>query len=263
MTKADIIFLFSIFYILFLSSLIIAQNYKIDVSTAKGTFEAGEKITLKVSLFDSANKPVNDNVNIILEDAEKKVKRMETIPSNQFVDVDLGEEATYGFWNIKATYQGVEATSLFSVEKNQIARFELVNDKLVITNIGNIKYSKNVQILIGDTIISKNINLNVGETGSFRLVAPEGNYNIKVIVDGKTALTRTDVQLTGNVVSALDEKAGQPSGITGTLSPGKNSEGELLSYFKDNKFIYIFVLVIFSAMILLAIERHYNQKARG
>ena len=129
MIKNSLIILFSVFCILFLSSLVIAQNYKLEISFPKDTFEAGEKVTLKVSLLDSSNKPINDNVNIILEDAEKKSRIEQTIPSNQFVDIGLGEEAAYGFWNIKATYKDIEATSLFSVEESQIAKFELVDDK--------------------------------------------------------------------------------------------------------------------------------------
>ena len=247
-------------YIIFLSSLVIAQNYKLEISFPKDVFEAGEKISLKVSLLDSLNKPINNNINIILEDAGKKTKIEKTIPSNQFVDIDLGEGAPYGFWNIKATYKEAEATSLFSVEENQIAEFELVGDELIITNTGNTKYSKDIRIVIGESIISKNIKLNVGDGGSFRLVAPEGNYNIKVIVDGKTILTKTDVQLTGDVVNALDEKVGQVSGITVTLSPEKNSESETFNYFRKSKFTYIFILVIFGAMILLTIERRYRKK---
>lgn len=242
-----------------MSSLVLAQDYKLDISMAKGTFEAGEKITLKVSLLDSSNKPISDNVNIILEDEKKTTKIEKTIPSNQFVDIDLGENAVYGFWNIKTTYNGIEATSLFSVEENQIAKFEIANDKLVITNIGNTKYSKNIQIMVGESIISKNVDLNIGDSNSLRLVAPKGNYNVKVVVDGKTTLTKTDVALTGNVVGALDERAQAP-GMTTTLPTGKNSEGELSNYLKDNKFIYVFILVIFGAMILLAVERHYKQK---
>ncbi len=251
------------FCIVFLSSLVIAQDYKLEVSTAKDVFEAGEKITLKISLLDSSNKPINDNINIILEDAEKRVKIEKTIPSNQFVDVDLGEGATYGFWSIKATYNGVEATGLFSIESNELAKFELVGDKLIITNIGNTKYSKTIQIIIGETTGIKNPKLNIGESVSYLLVAPEGNYDIKV-TDGKTTLSRSNVQLTGtgNVIGVLDERAGQLSGITGTLSPEKNSEGELFNFVKNNKFIYIFILVIFGAMILLGIERFYRNKIR-
>ncbi|MFA4952890.1 MAG: hypothetical protein WC584_01565 [Candidatus Pacearchaeota archaeon] len=259
MTKKIIL---GFFCIIFLSSLVIAQNYKLEISLPKDVFEAGEKITLKVSLLDSANKPIDDNVNIILEDATKKSRIEKTIQSNQFVDIDLGENAPYGFWNIKATYQGIEANGLFSIGANELARFELKDDKLTITNIGNTKYSKTIQIIIGETTGIKNPELSIGESIFYRLVAPEGNYNIKV-TDGKTTLTKAEVRLTGTgkVIGALDERAGQTSGITGTLSPEENSEGELFSYVRNNKFTYIFVLVIFGAMILLAIERRYKKKA--
>lgn len=248
--------------IIFLTSLIIAQNSKIEVSTAKDVFEAGEKITLKVSLFDENNKPINDNVNVILEDAEKTKIIEKQIPSNQFVEIELGEGATYGYWTIKAVYNDVEATGIFSIEANELAKFEIQEDKLIITNIGNTEYTKTVQIRIGDTIGIKNPELTVSESISYRLIAPEGVYSIK-ITDGKTTLERSDVQLTGTgrAIGAIDERISQRSGITGITSPGEKQDEELFSYFRNSSFVYVFVLVIFGAMILLAVERNYRKKA--
>jgi hypothetical protein len=252
--------LFAIFLSIFLISIVIAQDYKLEISTTKDIFDAGEKITLKVSLLDSSNKPINDNINILLEDAEKRIKIQNTIPSNQFIDIDLGEGATYGVWNIIVNYQGIEAKTLFSIGINELVGFELQEEKLIVTNIGNTKYSKTIQIIIGETTGIKNPKLNIGESVSYRLVAPKGDYNIKV-TDGRTTLTKNNVKLTGtgNIIGVLDERATQTSGITGTLSP-KEGQENLFSYVANSKFTYVFILVIFGAMILLAIERRYKKK---
>ena len=254
--------LIGLIIIICLSSLVLAQTNKIEISTAKDVFEAGEKITVKISLFDENNKPISDNINIILEDAEKTKIIEKQIPSNQFVEIDLGEGATHGYWTIKAVYNDAEATGVFSIEASELAKFELNGDKLTITNIGNTEYSKTVQIRIGDTIGIKTPKLAVGETVSYRLIAPEGVYNIK-ITDGKTTLERSDVTLTGtgNAIGAIDERISQRSGITGVTSPSEKQDEQILGYFRNNSFIYVFVLVIFGAMILLAIERNYRKKA--
>ena len=260
MLKKSVIILISI---ILLASLVLAQDYKLEISTAQEIFKAGENITLKVSLLDSDNKPVRGDVNILIEDAERTKRIEKIIPSNEFVEIDLGEGTTHGYWHVTAFYNEAEATSLFTIEAEESAKFELEGDKLIIVNIGNTKYVKTVQIAIGETTSIKTPKLNVGESISYRLVAPEGTYNIKV-TDGKTSLERGNVKLmgTGKAVGVLDESISQRSGITGGISPDEEDE-QLLNYLRNNSFIYIFILVIFGAMILLAVERRFRRKVFG
>ena len=242
--------------IILLSSSVLAQT-KISVSTIKETFDAGEPITLKVSLFDTNNAPINTEVNIVLEDAEKRVKIEKTIQSNKFVDISLGEGATHGYWEITANYQGQEAKTIFIVEIKELAKFELNKDILKITNIGNTKYTKTVQIIIGGTIGIKEPKLNIGQSVGYRLIAPDGTYNIR-ITDGKTTLEKGNIQLTGKTIGILNENIGKGSVLTGGIKP--EDETTDVSVFQ-NKFVYAFILVIFGAMILLAIERRYRKRA--
>jgi len=61
----------------------LVQATKIEVSTTKETFSTGEDITLKVSLLNDENTPINDNVLIILEDSEKiktQVSKLDICP---------------------------------------------------------------------------------------------------------------------------------------------------------------------------------------
>ena len=245
---------------MFLSSIVMAQDYKLEISPTQEIFKAGENITFKVTVYDSQNNPVYDEIQIIIEDAEKKVKIEKNIPSNELIEIGLGVGASYGQGKITATYKDFTATDLFNIEINELVKFEIQGEKLIITNIGNTKYTKTVQIIIGKTPGIKEPKLNIGESVSYILIAPEGTYNIKVS-DGKTSINQGEVKLTGTgkVIGALDERASSGAGITG-ISPEENSETELFNYVKKSKFIYVFVLTIFGAMILLAIERRYRRK---
>lgn len=259
-TKKSLIFLFCF---IFLSSLVIAQEYKIDITTTQETFEASKNITFRVSLSDLNNKPIYDNVLVIVEDAEKKVKVEQAVQSNKPASINLGNRASYGQGTITAKYGDSEAKGFFEINIKVLAKFELNRDTLTITNIGNTQYTKSVQIIIGETPVTKYPKLNIGEKVSYKLVAPEGVYNIKV-TDGGTILTQNEVKLTGTgkVIGALDESTSQRTSITGGIRP-EDSEENILSYFKDNKFIYVFVFIILGAMILLAIERRYRKKLTG
>lgn len=255
--KKVLIFLFCI---IFLSSLVIAQEYKIDITTTQETFEAEKNITFRVALSDLNNKPIYDEVLVIVEDAEKKVKIEQNIQSNQPASINLGNKASYGQGTITAKYRDSEVKGFFVIEIKELVKFELNGDTLTITNIGNTRYTKTIQIIIGETTGIKEPKLDIGKKVSYKLVAPEGVYNIKV-TDGKTILTQGEVKLsgTGKVIGALDETPSQRSPVTGGIRP-ENSEETLLSYFKDSKFVYIFVFIVLGAMILLAIEKRYRKK---
>ena len=254
MIKKSIIFLG---FVVFLSAFVLAES--IDIEFPLGdNFEAGENITLKVSIFDEQNNPLGGNVELTLEDAEKRKKIEKTILSKEILEIDLGEGAIHGFWTVTAKYQDIETSEIFTVEIEELAKFEIHDDVLTITNIGNTRYTKTVQIVIGDTVGIKEPKLDVGKSITFRLIAPEGDYEIR-ITDGRTSIQRSGVALTGNVVGILDERIVGGNTLTGGIKPEDDFS---LMYLKNNKFIYVFILVVFGAMILLTIERNYRKKAR-
>lgn len=259
--KKSLILLAIMILLVFLSSFVLANKIEIPSPPLKESYSVGQNITLQVNLYDDQNNLINDNLAVSLEDAEKTTRIEKTIPSNKLVGINIGENAQEGTWTITAKYQDVEATNLFDVETNEVARFEIEGDKLIVTNTGNTRYKKNVYITIGSTVGTKTLDLDLGESINFRLIAPDGTYNIRV-TDGnpKTAITRSGVTLTGKVVGILDEKiASGSSPITGGLRPGEESE-DIYSGLKNKNFVYVFLIVIIGAGILLAIERNYRKK---
>lgn len=151
---------------------------------------------------------------------------------------------------------------MFSVQAKELAEFNLDNETLTVTNTENTKYTKTIQILIGNTVGTQSPNLNVGESVTYKLIAPEGLYNIK-ISDGQTTITRNEVSLaeTGKAIGALDKRTFKRSHITGDISPDRDGEIALLNYMQQSKFVYVFILVIVGAFILIAIEKKYAKKA--
>lgn len=248
--------------LVFLISVIAAQSYKIDISiiSEDNLFNVGNTIPLKVNLHDENSNLINDNVIIKILDLKENIIQEKTISSNQLAEITLNQNMISGEGKLVAEYNGATATESFFITENEKIKFEIQNEKLIVTNTGNTKYSKKIFITIGETTGTKTPDLRIGKSISYRLVAPKGNYNIK-ITDGETTLTRAGISLTGtgNVIGALDENTGQSSGITG-ISPD-DSQGSSLSSIGNSKFTYIFVLVIFGAMILLAVERRYKKKA--
>ncbi|MEK6875138.1 MAG: hypothetical protein AABX30_00455 [Nanoarchaeota archaeon] len=247
-------------YIVVLSLVVNAQASKINIELVPDdVFAAGENITFKISLYDENNIPLSENVDVVIEDAEKMKHLEEKVLTKELVQIDLGELAPYGYWTIIAKYGNLQAKNTFSIEAEELAKFELNGDILTITNIGNIQYSKTVQIIIGNTIGIKEPRLDIGKKVEYRLIAPEGTYNIR-ITDGTTSISSSNIALTGEVIGILDEKIPERAGLTGGIKPDTADESFSWYYLKKSKFTYIFVLAVFGAAILLAIERRYAKK---
>lgn len=235
----------------------IAYADKIEVSTTKESFAPGENITVRVSLYDNSNNPVNQQVNLVFEDSKKNTLE-KVVSSNSLVDVNLGNNALSGYWKIYASYTSsggtIESTALFLIEANELASFQLDGDLLTVANIGNTNYMKDIQILIGETLGTKSINLGVGEKVSFRLIAPDGAYDVKVS-DGKTSITRSGVQLAGNAIGIMDQRIEDSSSLASGIKTTSNG-----STSRNPVFVYIFLIAVFAAGILLAIQRRYSKK---
>lgn len=249
---------------MFLSSLIIAQDYKMELSTIPEDkiFGAEETIKIKVTLYDLNNNLINDEVSVILEDIKgTKIKEIK-IQSNNFENIRLTKDAISGEGRIIINYKNSELIEPFFIKENELAKFEIKEEKLIITNIGNTEYKRKVYIIIGKTTGVKNPEIDIGKSVTYRLVAPKGVYNIKISDGTSQSLEIGEVSLTGTgkVIGALDEQISKRSPLTGGISPDEDSEQALLNYVRDSKFTYVFVLVIFGAMILLAIERRYRKK---
>ena len=239
------------------SSLVSA--YSIDIEFPNGkAFTSGEPITFKATIYDEG-KPIEGDIEITIQDSEKRLTK-QIVESTKVSSVQL-QNAASGQGIITAEMQDTKAIAFFEIGREEKANFELNGEKLIVTNVGNTPYSRTIKITIGETTGTQTPNLKIGESISYRLIAPEGIYNIKVEDGTSPSLIRGGIKLagTGNVVGAIDDSASSRAGITGGVSPEENDVA-LLSYIKQNKFIYVFVAVIFGAMILIAIERNYKRK---
>ena len=204
---------------------------------------------------------------VLAEDALERVSITKTVPTNSLAELYLGDGVPPGYWKITATYlsqdkMSLDSSAIFMIETNEIVEFEIKDNILTIINTGNVKYTKTIQIVIGDTIGAKQLDLGIGESTSFRLIAPEGVYDIKV-TDGKTVISQNNVALTGNVIGILDNQDKSRGPLTTEVNGETPEYGDdrPINIFKNNMIVYLFLITLFGAAILVAIERRLRAKA--
>ena len=258
--KSFILFVLMIFLIWTVS----AQSINIELTSSE--LEAGEDLILIATIYDNQNSPIDGEISVIIEDAEKTEQIEKTINSKELSKINLSENAIQGQWQITAKHNEIESTEFFFIKAKEEVTFSLEEDVLKVVNTGNVIYTPKITIKIGDTEGEiKNPRLEIKEELTYRLIAPEGTYEISV-TDGKTTFSEKNVALknaglTGEIIGAIDESSSKRSSLTGGISPSEDSDEALLSYMKNSKFVYVFILAVFGITILLAIERRYRKKS--
>ncbi len=245
--------------VLVLTFSFVAAEYSLDVQLDKQTYSSGDNIRFNVILLKDSL-PVSEQITVYFSDAADKTRLTQTIVSNQENLFPIEKSFISGFWKVEAEYNNKTVKRIFLVKENKAVEFQIQDDKITIKNNGNVPYTKTVQIMIGDKVIPQTVNIDIDEAKDIRLVAPSGDYDIR-ITDGENSLSKQNVHLTGTgqVIGALDED------ISGGSALGTARDPDIADKFlvpSKLPVTFIFVGAVFGLGILLAIERFLQRKVK-
>jgi len=204
------------FLFLGMVTVVAAQTYSIDIAGIQSEeYAVGTDMELEVLLLEGTAL-IDGTTTLTLEDALKKKQVTHTVPSNTRVRIPIEADFTGGLWTITAQYQDATVERDFVVGENQEVSFKIDGDELIITNVGNSRYTRTIEITIGDVSNSYAQNLGAGEEKRLTLISPEGQYDL-IVTDGKTTLKKQNIQLfgTGNVIGAVDTELVGYTGFAG------------------------------------------------
>ncbi len=239
----------------------ISAEISIDVSIAqKVPVSMGDKLQFEVRLVEGTT-PLNDNVDVYFSDALGNKNLKSTVKSNENNFFQIETDFPSGLWNVKAVYKDKQVERSFSIAEKSTVEFVIEADKLIVRNTGNVRYTKPIQITIGSEEQTKTLNLKVGEEKEWKLIAPDGTYNI-IVTDGEKTLNKENVQLlgTGNVIGAIDEGVMGTGLLGGPVDPSK-VDSKFLSKGKI-PIALAFVGAVFGIGVLLLIENRITKKKR-
>ena len=174
MKKVGIIIAFAM---IFLSLTFVSASYSIDISGLKQSYSIGEEISYTVLLLQDG-KIIDKNVDAIFSDDFGRREIKKTVLSNVKNTLLVDENFSSLGWHVKATYEGKEVVLSFVIQENSKVEFSIDGNKFIIKNKGNVVYSKDVKVRIGNEENVYTQNIPVGGEKVWILVAPEGTYNI-------------------------------------------------------------------------------------
>ena len=210
----------------------------IDIALNSQNINPGKVLEIKPMLLDQTGKSISDDVSIIITNEKSERVFEKIVKSDETIQYNVPTNLTAGYYEIVVSSGELNNKKNFYINEKAIASFELRNNTLMVTSIGNIPYKKDIQVDMNGKSFVKKVNLELGKSQEFKL-AGDGDYDIRVS-DGETEITG-GVALTGHAVNVEAVK----TGILALNTP----------------IVWIFFIIVLSAGILFFFRNVLKKKS--
>ncbi len=152
-------------------------------SVNKVNFLPEEKLILGAVLFDQANDELKTDVNLVMYDSDGNEVFSRAIITGENIEYQFPKYAKPGKWIIKTESSGLSINSELTVDNLEELYIDIDGDVIVLTNIGNILYTKPVKLEISGKEIVKETAIEPGESVVIDLSKESinaGSYDVNV-----------------------------------------------------------------------------------
>ncbi len=193
----------------FSDDITISQILKdVEIRAVDEEIEPGkEEFIFQIVARDQAGDPIQREVNIIVSDPKGLPFIKKVVKSNENQKIIFYLNNTPGYWSIEIRLDDMTKRKLFYLTEVHKLQTSLINDTLIVTNVGNSPFNGPLEVTIGSFVEVEQISLDVGESKKFNLEAPEGTYSVSVANSGESQVLGNTF-LTGNAISVSDLREG-------------------------------------------------------
>jgi hypothetical protein len=170
-------------------------------------FDPGSTVEFQALLLDQTGILIDDKVTVIIKDENLNRLFEKIVDSDETISYELLSNMSSGYYEIEASSGDLVHVKNIFVNEKAIAEFQLNNDTVFVTNIGNIPYQKDIEIELNGKPFVKKTELEMGESKSFILTGEGEEYEIKVS-DGESEISQGGITLTGRAVSVDSVREG-------------------------------------------------------
>ncbi|MDP3918957.1 MAG: hypothetical protein Q8Q35_03595, partial [Nanoarchaeota archaeon] len=199
---------------------IIPKATSLSVIMLNDSVKPQEEVFIQASIFDQAGDLMDDGLTLDIYDSNGKLVDSIGAYSGEAEAYGIEQFAEPGSWTVTAR-EGAEeeemtSSTTFNVEAVQELDFYVMNDKLYITNIGNVKYTDEIEIqlegLDEDFVIKQTKKLSPNQTTTIDLSSevPTGIYSLSMItgndvaeIDGVAIENGKDLKSVGGLYTLL------------------------------------------------------------
>jgi len=176
----------------------VPQN--IEIAIDNKDVEPGTSLKAKAILHDQTGQNIPTNTTILIQDSKDKLVEKLEVATGEFFEYEIPKDHAPEELKIVASTENLENTQTFNVAKKEDIEVKIVNKTLILTNTGNVPYcNKSILIKIAGSPLNINPCLEVGKEQKYVLTAPEGEYEIEILSEGKDTVKQKAV-LTGGAI---------------------------------------------------------------
>lgn len=180
----------------------------IEIAIDKQVVFPGDYITIIPIVYDNANMEMTGTeVLLKITDSTGNVVLEKFTNAEDEIVYWLETNHVTGHSRITVEEAGLIAEKIIDVQEKALIKAEIIEDKLIITNIGNIDYQGSVEISIQGNPIVKKVDLEKGEAKSYEVSAPDGEYDL-IVKDDSGIVHQQNVALTGNAINIKEMGTG-------------------------------------------------------
>jgi hypothetical protein len=206
------------------------------ITLNKEKIKPEEILVITSTLYDQTGKIISSLGNISILDKNGNIIEKKEINTDSELEYKIRKMELPSNWSVKSQFNGLEEVKKFEIAEQENLDIQLENQTLFITNYGNIPYNKTLSLEIGDKPLELNVSLNIGESKKYKLIAPNGEYNVKIYTGEDTEINKK-MSLTGNAIKIVED------------------QNDSFKYY-----IIGFLFIIFLLFILTRIRKHHKKK---
>ena len=204
----------------------------------------GEIVMIKPVLHDQTGITIESTAKLSIRNEKDKLIDTLEIPTNEFYELPIEEGYPPSNWSLSLITKDFEVDEVFYVKEYEKADIEILNNTVIITNIGNVDYNDTAIVKLGNETFNINAFVPLNKIKKYSLTAPDGEYEVEVISeDGENKIAKT-VMLTGNAISVNE------------LNDG------LLSKVKTSM-VWFFILAVLGFMAMIVYRKGYKKAFFG
>lgn len=205
--------------------------------------EPGTNLRVKAILHDQTGLNVEGTIAMItLKDSDDKILHQSEKATDEFLEYLVEYNEAPDNWTAYAVSTQLSGEAEAIIKEKKEVKYELANNTLTITNMGNIHFNDTVFVKIGEEIKEIEVYLEIDDVRKYTLKAPDGEYDIEIVnEEGNEAIGR--VALTGKSVQIKEAK----STIRKVFNP----------------FIWIFIIAICGFVAFMFFKKGYRRSFVG
>ncbi len=160
-------------------------------------------LKVKAILHDQTGEQINSTVFLTVKNSADRILEQREINTDQFFEYFIKSNEVPAEWKIFAVSNKLTAEDNIVIEGKEAINIDIMNKTVLITNTGNVPYSKTLLIKVGNTPLNIDVMLDVGESRKYVITAPDGEYDVKITSNGGDEINEM-MSLTGKSIDVRE-----------------------------------------------------------